>query len=291
MTDVSPPPFTLFDIEADLGIPAREFLAFLVPTFSALHLDRYDAKRGKVEYLQRAFPKEARRLEDFLPRYYRDDADLMDVLDLVAALDPASMREFDRIGVAGRRKRAIAKLIVADHSGRGGDGWEIERIASDAFRQNVDRRDVRSLERRFWEAAPSVIAHPHMHALIRGIADMTRTRRPDAEVLRMTFHQMFAFADVLSAGTNAPEGIHQDGVDYVVSAIAVERVGIVGGESIIYASDKSTELLRCTLRPGLGLFQDDTELWHDVTPILEDPEHPTNYGHRSIIGFDIEVLG
>jgi hypothetical protein len=116
--------------------------------------------------------------------------------------------------------------------------------------------------------------------------------RPDTRALEMNLHQMFVFADMMSVGDNAPEGIHQDGTDFIVSALVIERAGIVGGESIVYGPDKKTEYLRRTLQAGEGIFQADkgSELWHYVTSIKEDPETPPDYGHRSIIGFDIDVL-
>jgi hypothetical protein len=90
------------------------------------------------------------------------------------------------------------------------------------------------------------------------------------------------------SATNSPEGIHQDGADYIVSALVMERAGVTGGESRVYDSDKKTVLLRHTLLPGEGLFQVDagSPLWHDVTPVVAQGD---GMGVRSLFGLDIRV--
>ena len=93
-------------------------------------------------------------------------------------------------------------------------------------------------------------------------------------------------------GANAfahSSGIHQDGMDYIVSALVISRSNISGGRSIIYGNDKSTRILEVELCPGQGILQPDknTQLWHDVTPIqsLDD----ISAGSRSTLGFDFTV--
>ena len=54
----------------------------------------------------------------------------------------------------------------------------------------------------------------------------------------MNVHQSFVQAFPEKAGSNAPEGIHQDGSDYIVSALVVDRGNIVGEISKIYGPDK-----------------------------------------------------
>jgi len=130
---------------------------------------------------------------------------------------------------------------------------------------------------------------------MRAVATIVKEVRPEATKLGMTLHPVCIYADILGEGNNSPEGTHQDGADYIVSALVVERVGILGGESVVFLREggSETECLRFTLQPGQGLFQADrgTPLWHVVTPIREDPNMPPGYGSRSILGFDINVLG
>jgi hypothetical protein len=132
--------------------------------------------------------------------------------------------------------------------------------------------------------------HSQVRHLMECFAELVRERHPECKKLRMNVHQMFIFADILSAGDNAPEGVHQDGADYIVSALVIERAGILGGESIVYGPDKKTVYFGRTLAEGEGIFQTDKGLWHYVTPIRENPAVPPDYGHRSILGFDMDIV-
>lgn len=44
------------------------------------------------------------------------------------------------------------------------------------------------------------------------------------------------------SATNSPEGIHQDGMDCIVSAFVVESRNICGAKSIVYLDDKETKI-------------------------------------------------
>jgi hypothetical protein len=274
-----------FNLET-FGVDRESFLRAMRPTFSVLHLDPYDAKRAKVDLLKKRFPQHADRLNGFLGNYYANKEDLAAVYDLLRELDDQDRNELDRIGMTGRRKRAVARFNVQF----GGGKWNFERIAGERFRQNVEAGDPRALVRVFHEMETLVADHPQVRHLMECFAELVRERHPDCKKLRMNVHQMFIFADILSAGDNAPEGIHQDGADYIVSALVIERAGILGGESIVYGPDKKTVYFRRTLAEGEGIFQTDKGLWHYVTPIRENPAVPPDYGHRSILGFDMDFV-
>jgi len=279
------PVLRAFNLET-FGVDRNKFLRDLRPTFSVLHLDPYDAKRAKVELLKKRFPQYADRLNGFLSSYYANKEDLAAVYDLIQELEDVDRNELDRIGMTGRRKRSVARFNLL----RGASRWDFERVPAEQYRQNVAPGDPRALVRVFHEMETVVTEHPQVRHLMGCFAELVREQHPDCKRLRLNVHQMFVFADILSAGDNAPEGIHQDGADYIVSALVIERAGIVGGESIVYGLDKKTEYFRRTLAEGEGLFQSDRELWHYVTPVRENPAVPPDYGHRSILGFDMEIV-
>lgn len=281
------PPIRLFNLET-FGVDQESFLDDMKPTFSVLHLDPYDAKRTKIAFLKSRFPDQASRLDGFLAEYYGDKADLSVVFDLIKQLNDSDRNEFDRLGMIGRRKRSIAKF---DLTHRASHVWGVVRGKAERFQQQVGPGDPRALVRIFHEMEECVTDHPTVRHLMFCFANMVREINPNAKRLTLNLHQMFIFADLMSAGDNSPEGIHQDGSDYVVTALVIERAGIVGGESIVYNTDKKTELLRHTLTEGQGIFQaDKNALWHYVTPIKEDPSIPPDFGHRSILGFDIDIV-
>ena len=95
---------------------------------------------------------------------------------------------------------------------------------------------------------------------------------------------------------NAPEGIHRDGADYIVSAFVVQRKHVRGGVSTILSQDKDP-IFSTTLQEGEGLFHEDRELWHYVEPIENEDEDLGNrdivtrgVGFRDILGLDITLL-
>ena len=95
-------------------------------------------------------------------------------------------------------------------------------------------------------------------------------------------------------GENAPEGVHEDGAQYIMSALVIDRKNITGGATQIFEKKRKTQqlLFQKELSPGEFSFQADTgeektfgnDLWHFVTPI-----HAIDNGKatRDIIGFDI----
>ncbi len=278
-------PIRIFSI-AGLGIQQENFIRFMRPLFSTLHMDPYDAKRNKIVFLKKLFPADSKRLDQFLAAYYENRTDLDAISDLIKNLHDDARHEFDRIGMTARRKRAIARFILSDTT----SGWHSKHVPAQTFVQAVAYDDPRSYVRTFTEASGELIEYVEKQKLIHAIAQMTRDVNGRAEVLEITMHCMFVFADALLEGDNSPEGIHQDGADYIVSALVIERAGILGGESIIYSADKKTEYVRRVLQVGEGIFQDDRNYFHYVTPIKEDPSIPPTYGNRSIIGFDINIL-
>ena len=91
-------------------------------------------------------------------------------------------------------------------------------------------------------------------------------------------------------GAPAPEGMHQDGVSFIVSAMVLERANVEGGISSIYYNDSGDLALEVKLSEGEGILQSDLEhgYWHSVSPVF--PVVSTKPAYRSIIGLDIEFI-
>ncbi|WP_419654029.1 2OG-Fe dioxygenase family protein [Campylobacter lanienae] len=54
----------------------------------------------------------------------------------------------------------------------------------------------------------------------------------------MTAHHTLIFCENGRKSINSPEGIRQDGMDFIMSAFVIDRQNINGAKSIIYANDK-----------------------------------------------------
>ena len=93
-------------------------------------------------------------------------------------------------------------------------------------------------------------------------------------------HQFRIEARPDAAGRPTPEGMHQDGVDWVL-VLMVDRENIAEGETSIHGLDKGL-LGSFTLREPLdSALVDDHRVFHGVTPVRAlDPAKPA---HRDVL--------
>lgn len=83
-----------------------------------------------------------------------------------------------------------------------------------------------------------------------------------------------------TAGQPTPEGVHRDGVDYVLTLL-IARQSISGGASRVYEASTKQYVAEVTLtEAGEFLFANDRRLLHSVTPVT-----PTgsNAGYRDVL--------
>ena len=283
---VSLPPLRKFNL-ATFGITAEPFLRDLAPTFQDLPWDLYDVKLSQMRFLLRRFPDQETRLTQFLKDAYAGKCGLEAVRDLLDRLSPED-REFVA-GIQPHRQRSITTLVAEfDRVGKP----RLHRVSVNHFSQNVGSEDVRSLGRRFAETPLAVVHHPLFEPWLGAVARLVydlEQRRPRA--VRFVLHQMRTLVRRGVFSEVVPEGIHQDGAKYIVSALVVEREGVIGGESIVYGPDKQTVYFRTTLQPGEGIFQADhgSPLWHFASPIRLDPHTACAEGSRGIFGLDLNI--
>ncbi len=271
-------PCVVFSL-AELGLDPARFLSELSPHFLALPWDLYDVKRAQVQRLLDAFPEEHTRLEAFLSEFFAGKTDLAALSDLTKQLPEATVHP--------HRQRAIAHFLL--ERGAKKSDWSVARLDETSFSQSpMAVGDYRTLPRVFAPMNEAVSDNLLFLDWLRTMGEQVRAARPDAQKLRVTCHQMRTIARPGGSATNSPEGIHQDGADFIVSALVMERVGVVGGESRVFGPDKETVVLRHTLQPGEGIFQADagSPLWHDVTPVVASG---AGAGVRSLFGLDIRV--
>jgi hypothetical protein len=187
------------------------------------------------------------------------------------------------------------KRCVSEYSLKWKGNWIIDRIPSKPFSQtqalisNLGETDYRLNERKFKEL-PDYLFDDDLRTIMSSAANSVKESLPNVQELNIIVHHTVVYTRPNQISTNSPEGIHQDGMDFIVSVMVVERKNITGGKSIIYAKDKKTKLFEVELQPGQGILQPDlkTELWHEVTPIV--PISDDLDGYRSIIGLDISVV-
>jgi len=98
---------------------------------------------------------------------------------------------------------------------------------------------------------------------------------PEAEI---GIHQIRTTCSPNNLGNPAPEGIHQDGTDFI-GIFSVGRDNIQGGETHLYAGKKEKPVFNKILQPGELIVVNDHDFFHFTTPIK--PEIPA-LGSRDV---------
>lgn len=153
---------------------------------------------------------------------------------------------------------------------------------------SLEKLDYRHYARKFKEL-PNELFDDNLVEIIKFVFLEIKKFLDFSEAHLIIHHTLIECINGESA-TNSPEGSHQDGMDYIVSAFVVESQNICGAKSILYLEDKKTKIFQTTLKEGQGILQADKDsfLWHKVTDI--QPIHSDLPAFRSSIGFDIEII-
>lgn len=113
------------------------------------------------------------------------------------------------------------------------------------FSQEVD--DFRNATRSFEPLEPHIRDSAFLHGLIRTTASWAAASMFGAHSTHVranvSVHQVRQVARPGVASDNAPEGIHRDGADFIVSALVLGKRNILGGKSTVLSPDKREVLL------------------------------------------------
>jgi hypothetical protein len=278
---------------SDFGISSEDFLARIGPTFHSLPLDPYDPALAAERLVKAHFAEIYRNHEkDWLtfwnklgdlqydnpfagPQFWKQhitDADLQKAL--------SSIRPY--------RRRSCFQYLAWPHP-FDEYRWKLKELGTPTFAQAVT--DVRSRPRRFSVSPISVYRDEDILSFVGIACQLVRqTASVLATTMRVTLHQMLTYADNSTGSEPAPEGTHQDGSPFIISALVVERNNVVGGISRVYYAKDEGLALECELQPGYGILQSDThnQYWHKVTTVY--PLDPAEPAYRSILGLDIDFV-
>ncbi len=205
-------------------------------------------------------------------------------------LDPAALERWDSFAASwdhlgldrymadgGRyRRRRHAVFAVGSHT--------IERKPHQPHYQSRDHNELNGgIERWFTPVEDAVASHPVLlailsacHALFDGLT--APGARPP--VWHVELHQFRIEPSPGEDGQPTPEGLHRDGVDWVL-VLLVARENIASGVTAIH--DAQRRLLgRFTLAHPLdAAFVDDARVYHGVTAIR--PLDPAAAAHRDVL--------
>ena len=282
-------PITVLNV-GQYGVNVDAFQQQMREAYSEFEWDSYLLQQNKISLIKEILPREslARVSND---TWYDIYTGVIQNPELYTVFPDLSSSDRSRIeALVPTRKRCMSEYLMH------WDGkWNIDRIPSSLVSQTKaliasdGEIDYRQSQRKFKEL-PDELFDSNLRALLVGVADMVRETKPSIQKLNVSVHNTVVYCHPQQLVTNSPEGIHQDGVEFIISALVVERNNISGGKSVIYGRDKRTKLLQVELQAGQGIFQADlgTELWHEVTPITAIDK--TRSGYRSTIGFDVTLI-
>lgn len=103
---------------------------------------------------------------------------------------------------------------------------------------------------------------------------------PQVDRWRVEAHQFRIEARADEAGEPTPEGVHRDGVDYVL-VLLIDRTNIESGTTTIHAHDGHLLGSFTLARPFDAALVDDARVFHGVTAVTAvDPARPA---HRDVL--------
>ncbi len=140
--------------------------------------------------------------------------------------------------------------------------------------QSVDYNNLNGGVARHYEPiAEAIVRGPTMSALYALCANVFGQLAP-GNAWHVETHQFRIEANIAESGQPTPEGVHRDGVDYVM-VMMVKRHNIAEGTTTIHGPD-AKQLATFTLIEPLDMtLVDDHRCLHGVTPVVPlDPSQP-----------------
>jgi hypothetical protein len=162
-----------------------------------------------------------------------------------------------------------------------------EGIARKPHQPHYQSRDYNPLngdiERWFEPVTERIAAHPALRAVLDACNRLFHGLTPAATrpaAWHVETHQFRIEANAGEAGQPTPEGMHRDGVDWVL-VLLIDRVNVQSGETTI-ADQRRNALGSFTLTDALdAAVTDDNRVYHGVTPVT--PLDPAQPGHRDVL--------
>lgn len=275
-----------------IGIDKTAFLSFFRTYFDELEDDLYLIRQQQIKFLKEAFKADFDEINALHQGYFEGnilEGALEKWLEQLTSTQQAIYQKLSTV----TRQRSIANFIISLED----NFLEVNHVFEEGFKQEVT--GFRVWKRAFAQAPKAIVEHDFFKELLIKIALIVKEIHTEIKQVKFTAHFMRTIAQKAIPGENSPEGIHEDGAQYIVSALVVNRQNVKGGESRIYEKpncDTPSLIYKKALEAGEFIFQADTgeektfgnDLWHNVSAI--EPVDDTQLGIRDIIGLDIDIV-
>lgn len=175
----------------------------------------------------------------------------------------------------GRYRRRRFGVWSAGRQGK------IERGAHQPHYQSVNYNTLNGgIERWFEPITPEIGAGASLTTILEYCRSLFSRLSPDVQHWHIEAHQFRIEARLGEDGKPTPEGLHRDGVDWVL-VLMIDRRNIRSGTTTIHDLDKRT-LGSFTLTDPLdSALVDDARCYHGVTPV--EPENPAQPAYRDVL--------
>lgn len=179
------------------------------------------------------------------------------------------------LAARGRHRRRRHAVFAATADGT------IRREPHQPHYQSVSYNSLQGgIERWFEPVEPAVADSASLGRILAFCRDGFGALAPEVRQWRIEVHQFRIEARAGAAGEPTPEGVHRDGVDYVL-VLLVDRENIERGTTTIHAPD-GRELGQFTLAHAFdAALLDDRRVFHGVTPVV--PKDPALPAHRDVL--------
>ncbi|RPE75973.1 2OG-Fe dioxygenase family protein [Vulcaniibacterium tengchongense] len=187
---------------------------------------------------------------------------------------------WDRLGPdpylarVGRQRRRRHAVFAAE-------GEALRREPHQPHYQTLDYNPLQGgIERWFEPVEDAVAGSASLRAILAFARDFFAPLAPEVSAWRIEVHQFRIEAQQDRPGQPTPEGVHRDGVDYVL-VLMVDRRNIASGTTTIHAADGGEVGSFTLTRPFDAALVDDARVFHGVTPVTPlDPRQPS---HRDVL--------
>ena len=179
------------------------------------------------------------------------------------------------LAARGRHRRRRHAVFSADATG------EILREPHQPHYQSLTYNALQGdIQRWFAPVQPAIADGASLRRILAFSRELFGALAPATHHWRIEVHQFRIEARADEAGEPTPEGVHRDGVDYVL-VLLIDRSNIESGTTTIHAHDGSL-LGSFTLTHALdAALVDDARVCHGVTAVT--PLDPTKPAHRDVL--------
>ncbi len=172
-----------------------------------------------------------------------------------------------------RRRRHAVYAIASDGT--------VERQPHQPHYQSLDYNPLHGgIERWFEPVKPEIGAGPSLTTILGFCRDLFGGLAPAVRDWHVEVHQFRIEARPGEPGRPTPEGIHRDGVDYVL-VLLIRRRNIKSGTTTIHGLDRRLLGSFTLAEPFDAALVHDTRAYHGVTPV--EPLDPAEPAYRDVL--------